>query len=327
MYMTNLTKTRKYIVDTFLGCLKEDIIPFQKGWKNTGNFNAASGYHYHGINGFILKLVSDIEGYEDPRWMTFNQIKKCGCRLSNAKGKGIPVEFWSLYDTERKCKISQQEADEICNENPNNSNRIIPISRCYIVFNASLVEGIKPYEKGQIKDHVFADAVLNSYLENEHINLIHRGDNAYYEVNADRIVLPHIISFRDEVTYLDTLAHEIAHSTGAKERLNRNLEGHKGSSEYAIEELRAEIASAYINPLLGIPITSYNVNRHKAYIQNWIQIVEGNPQILFKAIMDAEKISEFVLERSGYDISLINDPSFDLNSDEHEEQSDEYELD
>ncbi len=32
----------------------------------------------------------------------------------------------------------------------------------------------------------------------------------------------------------------------------------KGSVEYANEELRAEIASAYI--------TSYNVNRHKAYI-------------------------------------------------------------
>ena len=46
-------------------------------------------------------------------------------------------------------------------------------------------------------------------------------------------------------------AHELGHWTGHSTRLNRDLQNRFGSAAYAMEELRAELASAFMAGELG----------------------------------------------------------------------------
>ena len=42
------------------------------------------------------------------------------------------------------------------------------------------------------------------------------------------------------------------------------------------------------------------MENHKAYIQNWIEVLENEPKELFNAIKDAEKISDYLLEKGQF---------------------------
>ena len=80
--------------------------------------------------------------------------------------------------------------------------------------------------------------------------------------------------------------------------MNRDLSGRFGSAEYAEEELRAEIASSILFADLHMPTEAKLLDNHKAYIQSWIEILKNDPKILFQAIKDAEKISDYVQEQA-----------------------------
>lgn len=98
-----------------------------------------------------------------------------------------------------------------------------------------------------------------------------------------------------------TLLHEAAHATGHESRLNRDMEGAFGSPEYAKEELRAEIASAFTAQILRIDYSQNDyMENHEAYVQNWISVLENEPNELFAAIKDAEKISDYLIEKGEF---------------------------
>lgn len=58
--------------------------------------------------------------------------------------------------------------------------------------------------------------------------------------------------YKDGEEYYSSLIHEMAHSTGHENRLNRlNPDGKFGGSEYAKEELVAELTAAMVGSALG----------------------------------------------------------------------------
>lgn len=302
--MVKLSKTREFLITEFLNSLKEDKIPWTAGWIKYHQMNALSNHYYQGVNRMILDYVASLEGYSDPRWMTFKQIKDKGWHLNNAKGKGVPIEFWSAYDTVEKKTISSQEAKEILAEEDIDVDRIKFICKTYFVFNASLVEGIPKFQDEYRNEPIeVITEFFDNYLLSQNIELKHGGNEAFYTPQNDSITMPNINSFNDIYYYYDTLAHEISHSTGAVNRLNRDLKGSFGSINYAKEELRAEIGSSFIISELGLSMSEKSVTRHKAYIQSWIKILNNDPNELFRAITDAEKIEKYILEKG--DIEFV----------------------
>ncbi len=298
-----LSKTREQILNIVLESLQEGIIPFRSGWEmNERCRNAVSNIQYKGVNRLLLSFIAKIRQIDDPRWMTFNQAVKQGYKVKSG-AKGVPIEFWSLYDIEEKKIVSQQEATEISRNNEDR-NRIKPIAKIYYVFNAVDIEGIEPYEKGK---HMFdvselASQVLHTYLETEKIDLFQTGDEAYYSPLKDSITIPQTTSFYSEYDYLSVLAHEICHSTGHPTRLNRNLKGGFGSEDYAKEELRAEISSAFLCSEFQLERTKMDEQNHQAYIQSWISCLQKDPNELFRAINEADVISDFVLEKGEFEL-------------------------
>ena len=73
------------------------------------------------------------------------------------------------------------------------------------------------------------------------------GDRAFYSLEKDEIVLPERMQFPSANHYYQTALHELGHSTGHPERMNRATliagmaEGF-GSPAYAKEELRPRSA-------------------------------------------------------------------------------------
>ena len=122
-------------------------------------------------------------------------------------------------------------------------------------------------------------------------------DNAYYVPSQDKINMPNREYFNSEDEFYHTILHEMAHSTGHKSRLNRQIANKRGSQAYAIEELTAELTSMFLQQELGIEVTGNEklFDNHKAYLKAYIKVLKETPNILFKVIREAEKAADYII--------------------------------
>ena len=301
-----LNKLREEMAQSFIGALKEDRIPWEQGWQSQDRpRNAVSDYSYKGINNLWLSFIAGEKGYHDPRWCTFQQAQSQGWKVRKGE-KGSRVEFWSLYDTKDKKKITQEEVKKIRDQltDVEFQERIKPVSNVYTVFNAEQIEGIPELEEVRIS--FSAEELINQrdvLLKNMNVDFHEGGDRAFYRPGDDSITLPFVESFQDAYAYMATFLHEAGHATGHESRLDRPVRNTFGSPAYAKEELRAEIASAFTGQALGIDgMNKEHLDNHKAYIQSWIKTLENNPGELYAAIRDAEKISDYLIEKGEFDL-------------------------
>lgn len=312
-----LNRMREEMINSFIDCLKKDTIPWHRSWSATERpYNAVTNTAYHGANSLWLSYNQFAREFEDPRWCTFKQAQTQGWKIKPGS-KGTRVEFWSLYDTEEKRKLTQREAKQLSDELTLEEfkNRVKPISNVYTVFNGEQIDGIPKYEEKTYE--LNTEELLqkrDTLLKNMNVDFSEGGDKAFYNPSRDRITLPEMNKFETEYDYMATLLHEAGHATGHISRLNRDMTGVFGSPEYAKEELRAEIASAFTAQELGLDYEqNEHMENHEAYVQNWIDVLENEPNELFAAIKDAEKISDYLIEKGEFGLEeteMSKDASF-----------------
>ena len=304
-----LTPQRKMLVDMILQNLESGAGLWKKGWRSGGMpENAVTGKKYRGVNNMFLTYVSMLRGYSDNRWLTFNQMKARewsfktdGEGKSLGKNAGVSVEFFELWDRETKKKfdrrvldgMSMDERQEYMDEN------VYPIRKYYTVFNGDLIDGIPEKETSVLDERAKserADTFLDYWNENE-AEIVYGGGQAYYSPKTDEIHLPFRDDFYSLQEFYSTALHELGHSTGHAKRLNRKLNTDKNSEEYAIEELRAEIASLFMEQDFEISVNENEVRNNSAYIQSWKAAIKDDPNVLFTAIADAERITKYVQKK------------------------------
>lgn len=297
------SKTRKMLADEFIKALSEDKIPWQRNWNLIGQCNATNGKVYRGINAVLLSYIADERGYTDPRWCTFLQAKEKGWSIKKGS-KGLPVEFFSLYDKQEKKTISIRDASELAKKLSlqEYKQRISVLTQKYTVFNAAQIDGIP--ERVLPADKVSKTDLLNYrdvLIKNMQVGFSEGGNQAFYTPGKDAITMPLTTQFRDNYSYMSTFLHEAAHATGHKSRLDRGLDKSWGKEAYAREELRAELSSAFLSAELGIDnsVPRENLPNHKAYIQSWIKELQNNPNELYAAIKDAESITDYLFDKIG----------------------------
>lgn len=312
-----LNRMREEMINSFIDCLKKDTIPWHRSWSAKQRpFNAVTNTTYRGVNSLWLSYNQFAREFDDPRWCTFKQAQTQGWKIKPGS-KGTRVEFWSLYDTEEKRKLTQREAKQLSDELTLEEfkNRVKPISNVYTVFNGEQIDGIPKYEEKTYE--LNTEELLqkrDTLLKNMNVDFSEGGDKAFYNPSRDRITLPEMNKFETEYDYMATLLHEAGHATGHISRLNRDMTGVFGSPEYAKEELRAEIASAFTAQELGLDYEqNEHMENHEAYVQNWIDVLENEPNELFAAIKDAEKISDYLIEKGEFGLEeteMSKDASF-----------------
>lgn len=311
-----LNRMREEMINSFIDCLKKDTIPWHRGWSSERPFNAVTNTEYHGANALWLTYNQQAQLYKDPRWCTFKQAQSKGWKIKQGS-KGTKIEFWSLYDTEEKRKLTRTEAKQLTDELTAEefTNRVKPVSNTYTVFNGEQIEGIPLYEIR--KNVLHLDEFLygrNKLIENMKVGFKEGGNEAFYSMAEDMIVLPKINQFDNEFEYITTFFHEAGHATGHVSRFNREMPSARGTDIYAREELRAEIASAFAAQAFGIDYTQNKyMENHEAYIQDYIKVLENEPNELFAAIKDAEKISDYLIEKGEFGLEKETEMSRDAS--------------
>ena len=301
----HLNKAREKLIQMYTDSLKENILPWEESWDIDYRFhhhNPISNVNYHGVNERLLNILAITRGYKDPRWLTFNQIKDQGWTLEDAKGKGVPVEYWSVYNTITKKTVSLAEYNKAISNDPDSKSNYKIIDRTYYVFNATHINGIPELQlddqKLKLKD---PSPFIDNLIKNMGVNYIEKGNRAYYNSHQDVVTVPMSHQFHTQYDYDATRLHELCHATGHFSRLNRNITNSFGSFDYAKEELRAEISASLLAQDISVSASQMQLDNHKAYIQSWIQTLNDDPAELFKAIKDAEAITDYVMEKGEYE--------------------------
>lgn len=303
-----LTPQRKQLVDKVLENLEKGNLFWTKGWVSGAPESAITGKKYRGINNLLLSIISMSENYDDNRWATFNQMEEKGWTFkkdedgkSVAKNKGVTIEYYEMRDKETKKRFDRSILDGMTAEEQREymDKNVYWLRKYYRVFNCALMDGVLQKEKPQINDNDKNDRVesILDYWDKNEAKIVYGGSQAFYKSSTDEVHLPSRGDFKSMQEFYSTALHEIGHSTGHESRLNRDLSGGFGSETYALEELRAEIASIFMEQDLEIEPSEGRLQNNAAYIQSWKDEITDNPNALFTAIADADKIAKYVSQK------------------------------
>ena len=172
--------------------------------------------------------------------------------------------------------------------------------RCYAVFNVEQADGLTLDRRDDDRDkqpewqaHQTAERVI----QESGIRVVHeRGDRAFYNMQADKVTLPEREQFATANGYYQTALHELGHATGHPARMDRDTlkhgVGNFGGTEYAREELRAEMSAMMTGERVGV---GHDGSRGAAYVAGWIKALEDDPKEIYKAAADAQKISDYLM--------------------------------
>ena len=136
----------------------------------------------------------------------------------------------------------------------------------------------------------------------------------HYNLSDDRIKVPLKNQYKtsdskegifaDGQAFYATLLHEMAHSTGAKGRLDRDLKNSFGDKKYAKEELVAELSAALISSTLGFD-KRINDNNAK-YVSSWLKVLKEEPSFIKTVLSDVGKASDMITEKIDAQSKVLN---------------------
>lgn len=316
--MAAKTDVRSTLTEIFLKSIEEDPLSWHSNFKSPQRpMNGIYHNQYKGYNRMLLSYVMNKNGYQDPRFYPQSYIF------------GSPENREKAWDDPTKIKVMRGEKPVFIDTGffvPKNKfdadgNKLKPISipeyrnlpdekkelyrpaqKSIPVYNADQLTGVEKW-----KEIENGKQVLDSYI----LQVIDRGaaemgvavkegdyDPPCYIPVLDEIHMPQKSLFANEYAFAATMLHEMAHASGAEHRMNRDLSGGFGSEKYAIEELRAEIASAFMANEFGIDMPDSLLDDHKAYVQSWAKAISNDKNILISAIFDAEKIADYVEDKA-----------------------------
>jgi antirestriction protein ArdC len=164
------------------------------------------------------------------------------------------------------------------------------------VFNVEQISGLpeKYYETpSRLEDTRSRMEAVEQFVTNTKAIIEHGGNKAFYSPSHDFIQMPPSQSFRDMESYYAVLAHEMTHWTNHPSRLDRQF-GQKrfGNEAHAMEELVAEIGSAFLCAALGI--TPEIREDHAAYIQSWLTVLKKDNRAIFTAASHAQRAIDYL---------------------------------
>lgn len=303
-YKQKVEDKRKKMVETLISFIEQDPAQWEAGWYKAPSIpplNGKTQRNYKGLNAFYLYVIALQHGYRDPRWLTFNQVKEFGGNVKSGE-KSSEIFFWTWYDKKTKKPFDVKTLDGMTDEEKQEykQENVRPVIKFYQVFNAQQCDKLPEYELIQTpemaaEERARQNDLIETVIANSEAPVYYNGGSrAYYSPMSDSIHLPEIKDFKTMQDYYATALHEIAHSTGHESRLNRSLKGIFGSPDYAREELRAELASVFMQTELGISVEGKHFENHGAYLASWLKAVKDNPKEFYSAASDAEKISDYV---------------------------------
>lgn len=238
---------------------------------------------YNGINILMLWASAEERGFVSPFWLTYRQAQELGGHVKKGE-HGFPVVYANTF----KKTDTNDAGEEIEQE--------IPYLKEYTVFCADQCEGL-PQHFYQLaeppKEKMERIDAAERFFAHTGADIRTGGDRAFYALEPDYVRMPPFEAFRDAESHAATLCHELTHWTRHPKRLNRDF-GRKrfGDEGYAVEELVAELGSAFLCADLGIePEVRED---HAAYVASWLKVLKDDKRAVFTAASHASKAVDFL---------------------------------
>ena len=269
---------REIVTRKIIEGLEKGVLPWQKPWKGGGAVNHVTNKSYRGLNQLTLSFASIDEGWVN-RWVTMKVIRKNSWRIIKGESPQY-IAFFKWVD----------EKDD----NGEKTGDKFPLLRYYKVWSISQLEEADeieiPKPENEFEPIEKAEQIVKNMPNAPHIQ--YGGNRAVYTPSKDRVITPIPEAFDPPDEFYSALFHELAHSTGHKKRLNREIENGFGDEKYSLEELIAEFASAFLCAEAGIDNT---IENSTAYIQGWLKKLKNDRQMVLTAASKAQKASDYIL--------------------------------
>ena len=298
---------------------------WSKPWFTEGSLRwpkNLTGREYNGMNALMLMMHCEKNGYTIPRFCTFDCIQ----RFNKADGKGgeelprvsvrkgeqsfpVMLTTFTCIDKETKEKIKYDDYKRLTDEEKAHYN-VYPKLQVFRVFNVAQtnLQEARPklWEKLEQEETVTARENQDTFKFEPVDKIIADNlwicpikpqyqDNAYFSISKNEIVVPEMRQFKNSEAFYGTLFHEMIHSTGAKDQLDRFTPSQGfGSPEYAREELVAELGSALTSQRYGM---TKNIKEDScAYLKSWLTQLKESPHFIKTTLLDVKKATSMLTQ-------------------------------
>ena len=299
---------------------------WKQGWTNgkgtmLGMPQNLNGRNYSGTNSFFLQMDTAMNGYKTPVYMTFLQAQRENIRIKKG-AEAMPVIYWDLNVKDANGKrISESDYKQMSSDQKAKCE-VRPFLRAFHVFNIEQTnleevnkekyDAIVDRFKGpQLRDKagMYENRALDRMFERQEwicsVQNDRLVDGAFYSPARDLVILPMKEQFnigknaeeifKDGMEYYSSALHEMTHSTGTANRLNREKGTRFGDPKYAKEELVAELTAAMVGNAMGFD--KRILDNNLCYVQGWINALREDPKFIVSVMADVNKASKMILPK------------------------------
>ena len=291
-----------------------------------------SGREYNGMNALMLMLQAEKQGYTVPVWATFDRLTGMNFskdddgqrhRRLDDNGQPLPlvsvkkgekstpvfITTYTCINKETKEKVKFEDLKQMPQEEREKYN-VFPKQQVYNVFNVAQtnLHESRPELYAKLEqennapkrdahdvaifvpfDRMISDGLWFCPVKEK------KGDDCYYSVSKDEIVLPHRSTFVDGESFVGNFLHEATHRLGAEHRLNRLKSSGFGSKDYAVEELVGEMTAAAVSSRYGM--TKHVKEDSAAYLKSWLKSLNESPEFIKTVLTDVRKAASVMTQR------------------------------
>lgn len=275
------------VTDQIIASLESGALPWVKSWADNAApvslgvpHNRVSKKAYSGVNTLLLWSAKTENAFTGDCWLTYKQAQDLGGNVRKGE-KGTRIVFFKPLTKDI--------------ENPTTGEtetKGFAMARGYTVFNIDQCDNVDPLAVPETTPSA-SGSFMQDVARTIGADLRIMGNTACFIPSRDQVHMPAPEAFTSLDHFDATLAHELAHWTGHRSRLDRNLSGRFGSESYAAEELIAEIAAAYMSAEQGFSIEAM---RHPGYIESWLKVLKNDKRAIFTAASQAQKATNYIKE-------------------------------
>jgi antirestriction protein ArdC len=296
-YNENTAKADIYtrVTDAIITAIEAGAGSYRMPWlvrqdKGFSPVSIATAKPYRGINTVVLWAQAQSKGYASGLWGTYQQWQAIGGQVRKGE-HGSPVVYWGTYEKQSAEEEEGRHTHLFC--------------KGYTVFNHEQVDGCKLPKRFEPKlSHNERIDRAEAFFAGVGAQVRDGGNRAFYRPSTPEVVyMPSFDQFPEAVDFYSTLAHEVTHWTSHESRCDRQLGKRFGSDEYAMEELIAELGSAYT--MAGLELELIPRQDHAAYIQSWLRVLRNDKRAIFTAASQAQKAADWLTQRAGQTVQEV----------------------
>lgn len=299
---------------------------WKQGWTNgkgcfLGMPQNIAGRNYSGTNSFFLQMDTAMNGYKMPVYMTFLQAMKENLRIKKG-AEAMPVIYWDLNVKDANGhRMSMADYKQLTPAQQKKCE-VRPFLRAFKVFNVDQTNLrdvnqekydalMSRFQGPQLRDKegMYVNRALDRMFERQEwicrVQTSKLVDGAFYSPSRDLVVVPMKEQFnigknaeeifKDGMEYYSSALHEMTHSTGTANRLNREKGSKFGDAKYAKEEMVAELTAAMVGNALGFD--KRILNNNACYVDGWINAMRQEPKFIVSVMADVNKAAKMILEK------------------------------